>query len=104
MRKMTEDPELRRLLWYVLGATRGGENRARIVKALRDQPANVNQLSTRLSMDYRLVTHHVEVLGKNSLLHASGDRYGRMYFLDPWLESHFEVFEEIARKLKFKFD
>ena|SRR5208282_3638856 len=99
---MTEDPELRRLLWYLLGATRGGENRAKIVKALKDQPANVNQLATRLSMDYRLVTHHVDVLGKNALLKSSGDRYGRMYFLNPWLESHFEEFEEIVRKLKLE--
>ncbi len=99
---MTDDPELRRLLWFVLGATRGGENRVRIVKALREQPANINQLSTRLGMDYRLVNHHVEVLDKNSLLKASGERYGRMYFLNPWLESHFEIFEEIVRKLKME--
>jgi len=99
---MKEDLELRRLLWYVLGATRGGENRARIVSALKERPANINQLSTRLSMDYRLVTHHVGFLGKNSLLHASGDRYGRMYFLNPWLESNYEMFEEIVRRLKFE--
>lgn len=101
---MTEDPELRRLLWYLLGATRGGENRARIIKALKEQPGNANQLSERLSMEYRLVTHHVEVLTKNSVLSASGDRYGRMYFLNPWLEAHFETFDEIVKKLKFELE
>ena len=101
---MTEDPELRRLLWYILGATRGGENRAKIVKTLREQPANLNQLSTRLGMDYRLVAHHVDVLSKNSMLSASGDRYGRMYFVAPWLDAHFDIFEDISRKLKFELE
>ena len=81
-----------------------GRTGRRSVKALKDQPANVNQLSTRLSLDYRLVTHHVVVLTKNSMLSASGDRYGRMYFLNPWLEAHFEIFEDIARKLKFELE
>jgi predicted transcriptional regulator len=99
---LTEDPELRRLLWYLLGATRGGENRAKIVLALKERPSNVNQLSTKLGMDYRLVNHHVEVLCKNSLLHSTGERYGRVYFLNPWLESHFDVFEDISKKLKFE--
>jgi hypothetical protein len=53
-------------------------------------------------MDYRLVNHHVEVLCKNSLLHSTGERYGRVYFLNPWLESHFDVFEDISKKLKFE--
>jgi DNA-binding transcriptional ArsR family regulator len=101
---LTDDPDLRRLLWYLLGAARGGENRARIIRALRERPGNINQISTRLKMDYRLVTHHVEVLNKNSLLHSSGERYGKMYFLNPWLESHFEIFEVIVEQLRFKPD
>jgi predicted transcriptional regulator len=101
---MPDDPELRRLLWYLLGATRGGENRARIIHALRERPGNVNQLSTRLTMEYRLVTHHMDVLVKNSVVQSSGDRYGRTYFVAPWLESHFDLFEAITRQLKFKLD
>lgn len=98
---MEDDPELRRLLWYLLGATRGGENRSRIIRALRERPANVNQLAKGLEMEYRLVTHHVEFLSKNSLLHSTGERYGRMYSLSPWLEAHYEIFREIAEKLRF---
>lgn len=90
------------MLWYVLGATRGGENRAKIVKALKDRPSNINQLSTRLGMEYRLVTHHVEFLSRNSLLRSTGERYGKMYSLSPWLEERFEIFEEIAKKLRFE--
>lgn len=94
--------ELRTLLWYILGATRGGGNRAKIIRALKERPANINQLSTSLGMEYRLVTHHIEFLRRNSLLVSTGEHYGRMYSLSPWLEEHFEVFEEVASKLKLK--
>jgi len=55
-------------------------------------------------MEYRLVTHHMDVLVKNSVVQSSGDRYGRTYFVAPWLESHFDLFEAITRQLKFKLD
>lgn len=98
---MTDAPELNTLLWYVIGASRGGENRAKIISALKERPANINQLSLMLGMEYRLVTHHIEFLRKNSLVVATGERYGRMYSLSPWLLAHYDVFEAIARKLNF---
>ncbi len=85
-----------------MGASRGGENRARIVYALREQPANINQLSTRLGMDYRLVTHHIEFLKRNSFLNSTGEHYGKMYSLSPWLENRFDIFEEVCEKLRFR--
>ncbi len=53
-------------------------------------------------MEYRLVAHHIESLTRDSLLISTGEHYGKMYSLNPWLEEHFEVFEEIVRKLNFK--
>lgn len=97
---MAEDPELRRLLWYLLGGTRGGENRAKILLALRERPGNLNQLATRLGFQYRLVQHHIEVLKRNSLVTASGEHYGLTYFIHPWLDARFHIFEDVARKLK----
>jgi len=97
---MPDDPDLRRLLWYLLGGTRGGENRAKIIIALRERPSNLNQLANRLGVQYRLVQHHIEVLKRNSLVTAAGEHYGLTYFLHPWLESHFETFEDVARKLR----
>ena len=44
--------------------------------------------------------HHIEVLKRNSLVTSAGEHYGMTYFLHPWLESHFEIFEEVARKLR----
>ncbi len=96
---MPDDPELRRLLWYLLGGTRGGENRARIIQELRDRPSNLNQLATKLSLEYRSVQHHIEVLKKNALVSPQGEHYGLMYFLTPWLETHLDLFDEITKKL-----
>ena len=96
---MAEDPELRRLLWYLLGGTRGGENRARIVRAIKERPRNLNQLATDQGFQYNLVQHHVGVLKRNSLVSAVGEHYGMTYFLSPWLEAHFEVFEAVTREL-----
>ena len=98
---MSDDPELRRLLWYLLGGTRGGESRTKIIRVLKERPCNLNQLATRLGVQYRLVQHHIGVLKRNSLVTASGEHYGMTYFLHPWLESHYTIFEEVARKLNF---
>ncbi len=42
---------LKRLLWYLLGGTRGGPTRAEILKTLRDRPLNANQLAEALRVD-----------------------------------------------------
>jgi predicted transcriptional regulator len=97
---MTDDPELRRLLWYLLGGTRGAENRAKVIRALKERPRNLNQLATDLGFQYNLVQHHVGVLKRNSLVSAVGEHYGMTYFLSPWLEAHFDVFEAVVRELK----
>jgi len=98
---LPDDPELRRLLWYLLGGTRGGATRAKIIHALRERPSNLNQLATSLGFHYRLVQHHIDVMKRNSLVTAAGEHYGMTYFLHPWLESHYDLFEEIVRKLRF---
>jgi hypothetical protein len=42
----------------------------------------------------------VGVLKRNSLVSAVGGHYGMTYFLAPWLDAHYEVFEAVARELK----
>jgi len=96
-----EDPELRRLLWYLLGATRGGETRARLISQLRARPGNINQLSKRLDLEYRAIQHHIEVLKKNSLVDSRGEHYGLTFFLAPWLEAHIDIFDDLCKRLKF---
>ena len=42
---MANDPQARRLLWFVFAGSRGGLNRLRIISALKDKPMNTNQLA-----------------------------------------------------------
>ncbi len=87
-------------LWYLLAGTRGGLNRARILHLLRDRPCNANDLAGRLSLDYKTVRHHLDVLRENDCVMTLGnDGYGVLYALSPRLQSHFEDFELIWRRL-----
>ena len=58
------DPRFRRLLWYLIGSTKGGYNRARILEFIKLQPANANQIASELKLDYKTITHHITVLSK----------------------------------------
>ena len=101
---LPEDQELKRVLWYVLGGARGGENRARMIHELSIRPLNLNQLAEKLGVDYRTVMHHAQVLKSNSLVVTQGEKYGAMYFLSPRLQAGLETFGEIAKSLRLKLE
>ena len=54
-------------LWYLLTATRGGENRARIINSLSERPRNANQLATSLDVEYKTVRHHLDMLADHGV-------------------------------------
>jgi len=92
-------------LWYLLAATRGGLNRGRILQVLRERPLNANDLSGRLNLDYKTVRHHLDVLRDNDCVMTLGNEgYGLLYTLSPRLQTHFEDFEEIWRRLEAQAD
>lgn len=86
---------MEKLLWYIIAGTRGGVNRAKIIRTLHERPFNTHQLSEKLELDYRTVAHHLEVLLKNGLITESGKGYGNMYFLSSKLKQNIELFENI---------
>jgi DNA-binding transcriptional ArsR family regulator len=90
---------MKRLLWWLIAGTRGGESRARIILSIHDTPKNANQLSERLGMEYKTVRHHLDVLLKNRAISSVGEGYGTTYFLSNELEANFSVFEEIWGKI-----
>jgi DNA-binding transcriptional ArsR family regulator len=47
------------VLWQVLAGTRGGPNRARLLRAVDDRPRNANQLAEALDLDYKTIEHHL---------------------------------------------
>lgn len=95
------DEEFKRLLWFLLGGSRGGENRARILSSIRRRPSNLNRLAKAIGMDYRSVQHHMAVLQRNSLVVSAGQRYGVVYSIHPFLLHHYETFENVCTELGY---
>jgi predicted transcriptional regulator len=102
--RMQDDPELRRLLWFLLGGKRGGENRARIIQRIRNRPSNINQLAEGMDLQYKAIQHHIRILVKGNLIVPSGNEYGKIYMLSPWFEQHIELFEQVCKKLGIELD
>lgn len=89
---------MRQLLWWIIGGSRGGRNRLRIVRSLEERPKNTNQLSESLDLNYRTVQHHLEVLEENNIVTTEGDNYGKMYFLSDRMQRNLDILEEVAEQ------
>ncbi len=96
---MANDPDAKRLLWFVFAGSRGGLNRLRIISSLKEKPLNTNQLAKELGLDYKAIQHHIKVLEKNNLITKIGEKYGVIFFISTFLEVNMKTFEEIATKL-----
>ena len=94
--------EYKKLLWWLLIATRGGENRCQIIKLLKEKPMNINQLSEKLSLNYRTIKHHVSVLINNKIIIKEGDGYGSVYFLTPYFIKNYNIIDEVLNNNKSK--
>ena len=90
------DPQFKRLLWYLIGSTKGGPNRARILELIKSHPANPNQISSELKLDYKTIIHHLSVLAENGLIITDNkESYGATYSLSPLMEKNYNSFMEI---------
>ncbi len=90
---------LKRVLWHLLGGTRGGPLRIRILLLLRDRPYNTNQLAGLLDVDYKTVQHHLKVLTENRILSQRGSGYGDVFFFTPDMEESMADFEQVAARV-----
>lgn len=91
---------MKKLLWYLIAGTKGGYNRAKIIKCIQERPYNANQLSEKLDLDYKTIRHHIKVLEENNIIVSSGDKYGTMYFLSNEMENNRDIFEEIWKSVE----
>jgi len=94
---------MKRVIWYLIAGSRGGKNRARIIKKLNERPYNVNQLSEELDLDYKTVEHHIKVLESHKIIvKSSGKKYGALFFLSDNMEEKYPLFLEIVKKVEKK--
>ena len=96
---MANDPNTKRLMWFLFAGSRGGLNRLKIITILKETPLNTNQLAKDLGLDYKAIQHHIKVLEKNNMITRMGEKYGITYFISVFLETNMQTFEEIVRKL-----
>jgi DNA-binding transcriptional ArsR family regulator len=90
---------MEKALWYLFAGSRGGTNRVRIVRELRERPQNANELANELAVDYNTITHHLDMLQEHNVVEAGDHDYGKLYFLTDQFERHEEAFEQIANEV-----
>jgi len=95
-------PETKMLFWCLFASTRGAPTRVKIVTLLKNQPYNTHQLSKELSLEYKGVKHHLNVLEKNNLVVKFSATYGTTYFMSPLFEENQSVYQEIVTKINLK--
>jgi DNA-binding transcriptional ArsR family regulator len=88
------------VLWQTLAGTRGGPNRARILRALDDRPRNANQLSEDLDLAYNTIRHHLDVLEDNGVITSSDADYGTIYLPSDRARAHWDTVETVLAKLE----
>ncbi len=91
-----------RLLWWLFAGSTGAFTRLSVLRAIKEQPRNAQQLAQLLQIDYTTVRHHLGVLEKNRLIITEGDRYGKLYFISEVMEANWPKLEEIVSKTQNK--
>ena len=97
----TDKKRFKLILWSIIGATRGGPNRARILNLLISEPLNSYQISKKLNLTNKTIRHHLKILSKNQLIAKSSEKsYGAEYVLTPIMETNISSLREIVSKMK----
>ena len=87
-----------RLLWWLFAGSTGANTRLQVLRAIREQPRNAQQLSQHLHLDYTTIRHHLGVLEKNRLVLTEGEKYGKLYFVSEIMEVNWAKLEDIVSK------
>ncbi|WP_262176593.1 ArsR/SmtB family transcription factor [Haloarcula laminariae] len=90
---------MEKALWYLLTATRGGANRARIINALTERPKNANELADELDVGYKTIRHHMEQLEDHDVVESGEESYAKLYFLTDRFDAYRDTFEDITEQI-----
>ncbi len=92
---------MKKVLWWLILGTRGGINRAKIIKKLKERPYNAHQLAEELNVNYRTIRHHIKILEDSEVVKSAGEKYGKMYFLSENMERNYGDFETIWKQVQY---
>ncbi|WP_243666248.1 ArsR family transcriptional regulator [Vulcanisaeta sp. JCM 16159] len=62
------EKDLKKILIWLLGGSRGGLMRLKILLLLKKKPMNPHQLTRALNVNYRTVIYHLELLERYELV------------------------------------
>lgn len=91
---------MKKVLWYLIAGTRGGENRAKIIRTLNERPRNANQLAEVLNVEYNTVRHHLDLLVEHDVIEEGDQTYGKLYFLTDQFEQYWNEFETMTTEME----
>jgi DNA-binding transcriptional ArsR family regulator len=87
------------VLWQALAGTRGGPNRARMLRLLDERPRNANRLAEDMDLAYNTVRHHLEVLEENGIVTSGDADYGTVYLPSERSRANWDTVEEIISQV-----
>ncbi len=92
------DKDKKILLWLIAGS-RGGINRALILKYIISSPSNANRISLATGIEYKTVQHHLNIMEKNGLVSSMGGKYGKIYFPSGILDKNMDNFNHLCKEM-----
>jgi len=98
------DKFMQELFSSVFTGMGGRYTRLRIICAITENPINAQELSKKLSLDYKTIIHSIDVLEKNNLIIREGTGYGDVFFPSDIISSNLPTLYAVIRKVEEKLD
>ena len=98
------DKFMHKLFSSVFTGMGGRYTRLRIICAITENPINAQELSKKLSLDYKTIIHSIDVLEKNNLIIREGTGYGDVFFPSDIISSNLPTLYAVIRKVEAKLD
>lgn len=93
--------DIRKLLVWLLYASRGGEMRLRILNLLKqNEQLNASQLAKALGVNYRTITYHLEILEAHNLVKKVQTGHGIYYRLSEAGLVNWDLIENMLKYIK----
>ena len=91
---------MKKMMQFVVGGTRGGPMRLKIIELITKKPRNTNEITKALGIDYKTTEYHLRVLVKNGLVLENGSGYGSKFTISPFLKGWEKVHKQSKKNKK----